>query len=462
MADFMVSGLTSGIDYGSLIDQLIQIERQRKLQPLQEKKTQEQSKLNAYSTLTSKLSTMKSAADTLRKASTFAVKKAEVSDSTVLSASASSTAIPGNYTISEITQLAQAHKITNVDAKSLPDKDTTIVLSAGQTFQFTVNGTTTTITASSDLTLEGLVSEINNANGGVTATIINDGNATNPYRLVLTSNTTGASGAITIDLDESVLDLDNSSGTGGITTLQAAQDAVFKVDGLSITKSSNTVSDVIEGVTFTLKKVDATGSYTITVSNDIDTIKSNIRSLIDAYNDVVNYISGQSSYDQETHTGGPLFNESTTESILRRLRSIITSAISGLSEDTKVLAQVGVKTNRDGTLTLDESVLSNKLSTDFSDVENLFIYNSNTGIEGVADKLYDELDEFLKYGTGVVEIRKKGIQKIIDKYDADIRDVERQIEDYEQQLKIKFGTLEALLTTLNTQSRMISAKLQGQ
>ncbi len=461
MAGFMVSGLSSGIDYGTLINQLIEIERQRRLIPLQEKKGQEQTRLSSYETLTSKLSTMKSAADTLRKASTFAVKKAEVSDSTVLSASASSSAIPGNYTISEITQLAQAHKITNVDAKSLSDKDTTIVLQAGQTFQFTVNGTTTTITASSDLTLEGLVSEINNANGGVTATIINDGDATNPYRLVLTSDTTGASGAITIDLDESVLDLDNTSGTGGTTTLQAAQDAVFKVDGLLITKSSNTVSDVIEGVTFTLKKVDATGSYTITVSNDVDTIKSNIRSLIDAYNEVVNFISSNSTYDQESHTGGPLFNESTPEAILRRLRSIITGAISGLAEDTKVLAQVGVKTNRDGTLTLDESVLSNKLSTDFDDVKALFIYDSTTGIEGVADRLYDELDEFLKYGTGVVEIRKKGIQKIIDKYTDDIRDVEREIREYEERLRMKFGALEALLSTMNTQSRLLSAKLQG-
>ncbi len=303
------------------------------------------------------------------------------------------------------------------------------------------------------MTLEELVTEINNAAGGVTATIINDGDATNPYRIVLTSDTTGSSGGITIDQDQSVLDLDNSSGTGGTTTLQTAQDASFKVDGLSITKSSNTVTDVLEGVTFTLKKAAGTGnSYTLTVSNDTDAIKSNIKTMIDAYNEIINHINSNSGYDTEQNKGQPLFNESLTRSVKRRLSAVITAGISGLSPDTKALSQVGVETGKDGTLTLDESVLSSKLTSDFADVRALFIDDSETSIEGVAKKLYDELDDITDFSDGSVTIRKKGIQKVIDRYTAEIIDVEQEIEDYEQDLKVRFAALESLLSVMSSQS----------
>ncbi len=136
MSNFTVSGLSSGIDYAALIEQLVTIRRQRNLQPLQDKKSTYQSKLTEYGTLESKLKSMESAADALRKSSTFDVKKAEVQDDTIFTASASSGALTGNYVISDITALAQAHKITNVDAKSLAYKHTTTALANGNTLHF--------------------------------------------------------------------------------------------------------------------------------------------------------------------------------------------------------------------------------------------------------------------------------------------------------------------------------------
>ncbi|MBI5682830.1 MAG: flagellar filament capping protein FliD [Deltaproteobacteria bacterium] len=431
MAGFSVTGLTSGIDYGQLIEQLVSVEKKR-VNSFNEKKTDYQSKVAAYETFSTKLGTVESAAKKLKDASTFDVKSAEVTDDTILSASASYDAIAGNYVISDITALAQANKITNVNAKSLADKDTTTVLASGQTFRYTVtvSGTAeiTTITASSNLTLEGLVSAINSTQSAanslltVTGTIINDGNASTPYRLVLTSKTSGSSGGITVGLDESILDLDNTSGTGGTTTLQSAQDAAFKVDGLSVTKSSNTVTDVIAGVSFTLKKAAGSGSsYTLTVKNDTDTIKANIKAMTDAYSEAIKYINDNSKYDSDKKKGGPLYNEGTTDSVIRRIRTIYTSAISGLADDTKVMAQVGLKTNRDGTVTLDEGTLGSKLTSDYSDTRALFIDNTSTGIAGVAKKLYDELDDITDFAEGSVTVRKKGIQKVIDKYTNDLR-----------------------------------------
>ncbi|MCK5235993.1 MAG: flagellar filament capping protein FliD, partial [Deltaproteobacteria bacterium] len=365
MASFTVNGLSSGIDYGAMIDQLVAIKRIG-VDNLNKSKDDSQAKLDVYGTLETKLETLESAADLLRKATTFAVKQADVENTTIFTAAASSTALAGNYIISDITALAQSHKVA---ADGVADRDTTTALSNGGTFQFTINGTQTTITATSDLTLEGLAAEINSSSGALTATIINDGDATNPYRLVLTSDITGATNAITIDTDDSTLNMDVT-----LTTLQAAQDASFKLDGLAITKSSNTVTDALEGVSFTLKNAAGNGnSYTLSVSNDTDTIKTNISALIDGYNDVISHIDTNSTYDTEANEGGPLFNEVTTRSIQRRMSTIITTGITGLSGDTKILAQLGVKTNSDGTLTLNETTLNDKLTTDFDDVMALFI-----------------------------------------------------------------------------------------
>lgn len=453
MASFTVNGLSSGIDYGAMIDQLVKIKKVG-VDNLNKSKEDAQEKLDVYGTLETKLETLESAAHLLRKASTFAVKKADVEDSTIFTATASSTALSGNYIISDITTLAQSHKVA---ASGSADKATTTVLSNGGTFQFTINGTQTTITATADLTLEGLASEINSSSGALTATIINDGDALNPYRLILTSDTTGATSAITVDTDDSTLNMDVT-----VTTLQAAQDASFKLDGLTITKSSNTVTDALDGVSFTLKKAAGTGSsYTLSVSNDTDTIKANISALVDGYNDVIDYINTNDTYDTETSEGGPLFNEVSTRSIQRRMSAIITMGISGLSSDTKILAQIGVKTTSDGTLTLNETTLKDKLTSDFDDVMALFIDDTATAIEGVGKQLYDVLHDITDFSVGATTIRKKGIQDTIDRYVKDILVEEQRLLDYEEDLKRRFASLEAILSTMNSQSSFLSNNLNN-
>ena len=453
MASFTVNGLSSGIDYGAMIDQLVAIKRIG-VDNLNKSKDDSQAKLDVSGTLETKLETLESAADLLRKATTFAVKQADVENTTIFTAAASSTALAGNYIISDITALAQSHKVA---ADGVADRDTTTALSNGGTFQFTINGTQTTITATSDLTLEGLAAEINSSSGALTATIINDGDATNPYRLVLTSDITGATNAITIDTDDSTLNMDVT-----LTTLQAAQDASFKLDGLAITKSSNTVTDALEGVSFTLKNAAGNGnSYTLSVSNDTDTIKTNISALIDGYNDVISHIDTNSTYDTEANEGGPLFNEVTTRSIQRRMSTIITTGITGLSGDTKILAQLGVKTNSDGTLTLNETTLNDKLTTDFDDVMALFIDDTATSIEGVGKQLYDVLHDINDFSVGAITIRKKGIQGAIDRYTKDILVEEQRLVEYEEDLKRRFGALEALLSTMSSQSSFLSNSLNN-
>ncbi len=452
MSSFSVNGLSSGIDYNSLIENLVSVYRERYIDPIEAKKSDYEDKLTAYDTLSTKLETLETAVYTLSKSSTFDVRTAEVDDSTVLSASASSSAITGNYNISNISALAQAHKITHDTGWA--DEDTTAVASASGYFKWKVGsgGTEYSVAVDTSTTLDDLASAINSSGGGIKATIINDGSA-NPYRMVLTSETSGASNNIIITQDDT--DLDTGVDTFS-TTLQAAQDASFEVDGLSITKSTNTITDAISGVTITLKKTDTTNTHTITVGNDVDTIKSNIEAFIDDYNDVINHINDNNTYDTETNEGGPLFNEITVRSIQRRMRTIITSSVSGLSDDTKILAQIGVSTERDGTLTLNTTTLTDKLTADYSDVRALFINDLDTGIEGVGKQLYDEVHDITDFSSGAVTIRKDGIEESIDDYIDDIADEEDKLDRYEESLRVKFAALESMLSEFATQGDYIN------
>ncbi len=439
-------GLTSGIDYESLINGLLELERQP-ITRLEEKQQDYNTTISAYGTLSSKVSALKDAVDNLRTASNFFVKTGTVSDEAVLDVSVTNSADTGNYDIN-ITQLAQAHKITHTTG--VADRDTTTVLRAGKKFEFTINGESQSITATSDMTLEDLASAINDltytGDVEVEATIVNTGTTSSPsYKMILSSNTTGAAYGITVTKDDSILDMKKNP-----VELKAAQDAIFTVDNLSITRSSNTVSDVLDGVTFTLKQESA--SATITVEDDTGSITENIQAFVDAYNDIVNYISTNSTYDTETHEGGPLYAESTPKNIISHLRSIITSRVTGLPEDLRALSQIGVSTNRDGTLTLNTSTLSEKLSTDLEGVADIFTDSTN----GIAVRIYDYTDDVTDTVDGSIQIRVDGLQSTVADISDEITDLEERLDRIEADLRRQFAALEAMLTGFSAQSSFLS------
>ena len=154
----------------------------------------------------------------------------------------------------------------------------------------------------------------------------------------------------------------NSSGTGGIDTLQAALDAQIKVgdpnlNPVTVIRSTNVISDAIPGVTLNLTKTTGTGSVNVGVTQDSSAVKTNIKALVTAYNDVVNFIASKTTYDSKTKTGGTFFAEGTPNTVLSKLRFSLSSAVSGATTYTNV-GQIGFQTNKDGTITLDDAALS--------------------------------------------------------------------------------------------------------
>lgn len=462
MPSISFGGLGNGLDFGRVVAQLVQLQR-LPIDRLSQTQQTLQTKLSDYGTLGTKLLALQSAAHAIRLGTSFDRAAATVSDEQVLTASASSTATPGNYTLS-ITQLAAAHQITNKGAKAVASTTADIVSGASGTFTFTVGGgAPQTVALSDTATLDDLKTAINDLGAGVTASIINAGAEASPsYRLVLTAANSGASNTIVITADTTDLDFVNSSGTGGTDTLQAAQDAVLVVgdpsqNPVTLQRSSNTITDAIAGVTLNLKSPTSPGStVSLNVTRDIEAVKANIKALVTAYNDVVKFIGARSTYDPVAKQGGLFLNEGAPKVVLTRIRQALSDEVSGLTGYTSV-ATIGFQTERDGTITLDESVLDQALSTNYTDVKNLFINRS--GIAGVAQRLYQTVDGLDDVADGVLTIRKGGLSKEIDTLADQIQRKEDALTAYEDRLRRQYAALDGLLRQMQSQLDFLKSRL---
>lgn len=454
MATISFGGLGNGLDFGQVVDQLVKVAH-LPVDRLTEKKGALSSKSTDYATLSTKLIALQGAADKLRLSTSFDRTTTSVSDTTAVSALGSSTATSGTYSI-RITQLAQSHQITNTAATAVASTTTDIVGGASGTFTFRVgSGTDQTVTLSDTATLEDLRSAINDLGAGATASIINTGSDTTPaYRLVLSATSTGASNGITIVADNTTLDFTNNGGTGGIATLQAAQDAIAIVgdpalNPVTVTRSTNAISDAIAGVTLTLLKTTGTSTVQVNVSRDVSAVKENIKSLSTAYNDVVKFINERTTYDVATKKGGNFFNEPTVRGVLSQVRTALSSTVTGASS-LNTLGAIGFKTDRDGTTSIDDTKLDSALSTNYSNVRTLFI--NQTGSAGIAQLLNTAVDSLTNVASGQLTLRKNSIAKEITNLSADILRKEDAVNKYEDRLKAQYAALDGLLKRLQSQS----------
>ncbi len=443
MAITTSTGLISQIDYQALIEQLVQLKR-IPVDELIATKDRLKEIDSAYSILESRLKDLRSAADELRTATGFKVFTTDVTDSSILSATASSSATEGVYSI-VVNSVAKSHKLI---ASGVSDSNTTAIASTTGSFKFTVGSSTEySVSVDTTTTLEDLRDAINNLNAGVTATIVNEGSGTDPYRLILTSDSTGTANTITITQNDTDLTF---------SELQSAQDASITVDGLSITRSSNTISDVIEGVTIELKSADSTKTINLTVSRDIEEVEKKIIAFIDKYNAVVNHIRNNNRYDTDTGVAGAFFGDPIARSVWDDLRRTLTSAISGLPDTMNRLIHIGVTTSSDtGTMSIDSSELLDALNSNFDDVVNLFIDGSST--DGFASLVYDLTDDMLDYVDGRITNKIENLNDNISDLEEEIARKENEILLYQEQLRIQFASLEKLLAGLRAQGDFLAS-----
>lgn len=398
MASLTASGIGSGLDINSLLEQIVAAERAPTENRLNLKEAQIQAKLSAYGTMKSAVSTFQSSLGKLKTASGFLTNSVTVSHKDVLTASASSIATPGTYAV-KVNDLAQSHVLASVAFNDLDsvigtgtltfdfgttDYDPGSSFSAGDdTYtgftQNTERSSRSVVIDNTNNTVEGVRNAINQANIGVTASIVNDGAG---YRLLLTSKTQGQDNGMRITVNEGGQPADNLDTTGlsqlafnnsatNMEQTQAAQDAELQVNGLVVRRESNSVADVIHGVTLNLLAAEPGTTVQVKVAADTAATEKNIASFVSAYNELTAAFQGFTAYDPETSRGGVLTGDATTRTLMSKIRREVGTVMQN-GNNYNSLSSIGITTNRDGTLALDSDKLHAAVVADSSAVASLF------------------------------------------------------------------------------------------
>lgn len=369
-------GVGSNLDVNGIVSKLMQVESQP-LTQLDKKEASYQAQLSAYGSLSGALGSFQSAVSGLSNLSKFQSFTATPGDSTVLTASASSSASAGSYAVN-VTALAQAQTLVangqSSNTTGLGNGATTLSFQFGTAGTSASFGVAQTVTIGANSSLQNIADAVNAANLGVSATIVNDGSAT-PFRLVFSAKNTGAANSMSVTTADPTLqgflsyDQVSVGGVKNMTQTAAAQNAGLTVNGVAVSSTSNTVTGAITGVTLNLAKI---GTTTLTVARDTATLQSAIEGLVKAYNDANKTITNLSSYNEATKQGGPLLGDSATRAIQSQIRRTLSSAIPGLNGNLTNLSQVGISFQKDGTLALDSAKLQNAISNNFGDLAGLF------------------------------------------------------------------------------------------
>jgi flagellar hook-associated protein 2 len=380
-----INGVISGLNTDEIITKLLELEK-APITRLQSKKDTLNAKISAWQDANTRILALKTKADTLASEATFKVKTFLSDDESVLKGSAGTNAEAGTYYL-KVSRLARAQQ-----QKSIGYADTsTTKVGTGSISIKIGNGVEKVITIDdTNNTLLGLKDAINGAGAGVSAAIVNDGSSTNPYRLVLTSNTIGEDGAITINTENL---------TGGtaptFTIMQAAQNAEVTLGegagAITIVRNSNQISDLIPGVTLNLQKVDTTKTITVTIGNDTEALKQNIKDFVNQYNNLINFVNEQFKYDTTTNTSGTLFSDGDLQTIQADLVSKAFNAVDGLDGPLKMLSQIGITSSSGNILELDETKLDEVLADNVDNVKFLFATvgkatSSNVSLVSVTEK----------------------------------------------------------------------------
>jgi flagellar hook-associated protein 2 len=445
MAQIPLGGLATGLDTNALISQLIAVER-RPITLLETRKVKLQTQSAAYLDLNTKLAAFKSGADLLKDPATFFVRSVASSTDTVATATAAPGTTRGTYTLTA-TALAKGSIAAAANTKSsLPST----VATATGVFEFKLgaSGTVVSVPVTAATTLEQLVKDINDKNAGVRASAVNTGTVASPaWKLNMTSNATGASNNIVIVTDNTTLAIANT---------QTATDAGFSITGLgSFTRSTNTFSDVLDGVTITLKA--ASGSTDLVVDYDKSATQSRINSLLDSYNAVIKAIDSQSAVKRNSdgsNTTGVFTGDAVARLIRAKLKTQMATVFTGSIGS---LADLGVTTATDGTLSLNATKFQKALTDDASAVSAV-IAGTNTR-DGIADLIASTLDTATKALTGTIALRRDGISTAIKSLDSQIRAGLNRLATTEGALRARFVALEQTVARIQATGSSLLAQL---
>lgn len=453
-------GLGSNLDVNSIISQLMSLE-QRPLTALARKEAVFQGKISALGSLKGALSALQTAASALVPATgssaleKFSVFKSTVADTAIASATTTSSAVAGTYSL-EVTQLAQEHRVATATGIASPFDANSQLLGGGGTLTISLDtdggvspNKTTNVTIADGATPEAIRDAINTASAGVSATVIN---GVDGKQLVLVGDKPGNDQFIKL---AGVAGL-SYDGVGGdadeFAQLQAAQGSTFKLNGIAVAASSNTVSTAIDGITLTLTKQSAAGvSTTLTVARDTSSLTAGVNAFVKAYNDLNKTTTDLGSYNATTKQAGALNGDSTLRSVHGTVRSLVGNIPSEVAGATlQRLSDIGVSLQKDGSLAVDSSKLTKAISDNLAGVANLVAAYGSI-FKGATDALV---------GTnGSLAARTEGLNASIKGLGKQSEAISSRLAQIEARYRKQFTALDTAISGMTKTSNFLAQQL---
>lgn len=455
-------GAGSGIDVKALAQSLVDAEKTPKKERIDEKIAKTEAKITGYGAVKFALSELKNAFAKINDASDFNSIKPSNTQPSAFGVTASSTAEAGSYSIEVVrTALAQRTASSNFADRATP-------LNGGTAFKLnlTVGGVSKGDINVTTATPAGMVSAINGAKLGVTAQLINTGSGFN----VVVTGETGAAKNFSLTSDDGTATGNNPkvpvTGVSFATSLQTATDANFKVNGLTVTRGTNTVNDVIEGVTLDLF-ASTTGAARLDLNRDTAGIKDNLKGLVTAYNDFEETLKVLGDRASEVEDfGGALAGESLLQSVRNQVRALVTNTSTMPGTNIRAARDVGLSLDRFGKLNLDEAKLDTALQNNFTQVSTMFTAGTNNksiyspAPAGLAGEAINSIEKML-LSTGLIDTQTKSAVAQIVKHKEELKVLDERMEKLMTRYMSQFSVMESIVGNSNSMREGLKGTFEG-
>ena len=457
-------GAGSGIDTQQLAKDLMEATREPRKAVIDEKIAKSEARISGYGVIQLTLGELKTAFSGLNDLSDFASLQVANTQASALSVVASPEAAAGSYQVN-VTQVALAQRTASYgfDASS-----TELELNDGESFDLNLtvgSGAAQTITVDTD-TPAGVVAAINGTDFGITAQLIQIDDVT--WKIVVTGEegedknfTLTSTSATALGLNVNDSDVDPP-----VHQLQTAQNAEFTVNGLSIERTTNSVSDVIDGVTFNLATV-TTGAARIDLTRDTSGITQKIDDLVTAYNNFEEYLKILGDRTSEVEEfGGVLAGDSLLQNIRAQVRGMLTATSSTPGTTVTAPRDVGLSFDRYGVLQFDKEKLATQLQSNFDEVAEMFSANTNNqsvysvADAGVAGDAVKAIDKLMR-STGLIAQQTDNATQQVDRFKADLEKLEDQMEKLLARYMRQFSAMESIVGSSNSLRESLKGTFEG-
>ncbi len=454
------NGLGSGLAVSDIVDALVNAEQAPAEARLNTQESTLTTDISAVGALKSALQQVQTAMEALGDADNYQKRSTSGSD-TFVQLSADEDAQPGGYSV-EVNNLATEHKILSeaFDADAAVGEGTMTLSSGDNSFDIEVSDTAT---------LSEIRDAINDStdNDSINATIITDDTG---QHLVLAAKNSGLENEIKLE----VTDTDgNNTDTNGLSRLAfdsagvqnaseiiAATDASITIDGsLTVSSSSNTFTDVIDGITITAKKAHDTDDdvSNITITEDNSNIEAGLTSFIESYNELLELSNslGASSEDG----AGVMAGDSLLRGVMAKLREQITDSVDLGNGNSLSLSQLGVESDRYGVLSLNSETLNEKIDEDVDLVQQFFVGDDED--EGGFAQSFDDLMNFYTDTDGIIQNRIDSKTNQLEDIDDQRESLTSKMESLSDRLYAQYNAMDLLVASLNSTSSYVQAQLEN-